>query len=87
MYSDNVTLDQFNLLMHELLAGHLDHRSKFHPWEIDLLLDIDRCHLAGPAKRQAILDYQSATQLELETGAARPRLLSEFLNAAAPVEA
>jgi hypothetical protein len=74
----NTMLAQFNLLIGELLAGSMQ-RGKFRPWEIDIILDIENCNLQGPAKRNVLSEYSKAVQAELEKGAQRPLLLSEYL--------
>ncbi len=76
-------LAQFNLLMGELLGGSLC-RSKFQPWEIGILLDVEACDLSDPDKREALSDYQNAVQAELEKGARLPQRFSEYLERREP---
>ncbi len=71
-------LDQFNFLMEELLRGSL-RRSKFRPWEIDILLDLESCNLSGSAKLEALCEYQSVVQAHLAEGAHLPPRFSEYL--------
>ena len=71
-------LDQFNLLMGELLQGGMG-RANFRPWEIDILLDIESCTMSSSAKRQVLREYQTAVQAELQKGAHLPMRFSEYL--------
>jgi hypothetical protein len=71
-------LAQFSLLMGELLRGGM-HRSKFRPWEIDLLLDIESCTLRGSVKRKLLTEYHNAVQAQLQEGADLPFRFSEYL--------
>ena len=73
----DAVLDQFNLLMTELLQGGA-HRGKFRPWEIDLLLDIEGCTLRGSEKRKLLFEYHDAVQA-LQEGADLPMRFSEYL--------
>ena len=75
---DGAILDEFNLLMQELLHGGM-HQGKFRAWEIDLLLDLESCKLHGPAKRELLFEYQNAVQAQLQKGADLPMRFSEYL--------
>ncbi len=79
-FEDNeVVLAQFNRLIQEILRGTMN-RNCFRPWEIHLLLDIENCSLRNGAKRETIRRYQKAVRRAMEKGAARPMLLSEYLD-------
>ncbi|MDX2152690.1 MAG: hypothetical protein SFV54_18255 [Bryobacteraceae bacterium] len=69
---------QFNRLVQELLRGKLQ-RNTFQPWEIELLLDIERCALRPSARRDALKRYQKAVERQMERGGAMPMKLSEYL--------
>ena len=71
-------LAQFNRLIQELLRGNM-HRNTFRPWEIELLLDIEGCHLRETSKRETLRRYQRAVQRHMEKGARLPLKLSEYL--------
>jgi hypothetical protein len=73
-----VVLSQFNRLIRELLRGKIT-RNTFRPWEVELLLDIETCHLKEYFKDSVLRRYQKAVQRQLERGAATPMKLSEFL--------
>ena len=75
-----VTVADFNRLMDELLRTGLK-RSVYRPWEIDILLEVEACPLAGQEKCTALGQYQNAVQAALEQGATRPMKFSEFLTA------
>ena len=72
-------LNRFNRLMQELIRGNMN-RNTFHPWEIELLLDIEACQLREPVKRETLRRYQKAVQRAMDKGAATPLRLSEYLN-------
>lgn len=76
----DAVLAQFNRLIQELLRGNM-HRNTFRPWEIDLLLDIEACHLREASKRETLRRYQKAVQRHMEKGARLPLKLSEYLDA------
>jgi len=79
-FEDNeLVLAQFNRLIQEILRGTMN-RNCFRPWEIHLLLDIESCSLRNGAKRETIRRYQKAVRRAMEKGAARPMLLSEYLD-------
>jgi hypothetical protein len=79
-FEDNeLVLAQFNRLIQEILRGTMN-RNCFRPWEIHLLLDLESCCLRNGAKRETIRRYQKAVRRAMEKGAARPMLLSEYLD-------
>jgi hypothetical protein len=73
-----VILGQFNRLIRELLRGKIN-RNTFRPWEVELLLDIENCHVKDHLKDSVLRRYQKAVQRQLERGATSPMKLSEFL--------
>jgi hypothetical protein len=75
-----IVLGQFNRLVTELLRGNVS-RNTFRPWEVELLLDIDSCHLRESGKRETLRRYQKAVQRDMDRGAARPMKLSDYLGA------
>jgi hypothetical protein len=79
-YDDaELLLTRFNRLIQELLRGNLN-RNTFHPWEVELMLDIETCQLKDSAKRETLKRYQRHVQRQMEKGAPKPPLLSEYLN-------
>jgi hypothetical protein len=81
-------LNRFNRLMQELIRGSVT-RNTFHPWEIEILLDIEACQLREPVKRETLRRYQKAVQRAMDKGAATPFRLSEYLSGkkSAPAQA
>ena len=75
-----ILLARFNKLIQELLRGSMT-RNCFRPWEIELLLDIEACDLRESNKRELLRRYQKAVQRQMEKGASRPLLLSQYLEA------
>src|SRR5271168_1981427 len=71
-------LNRFNRLMQELIRGSMN-RNTFHPWEIEILLDIEACQVREPVKRETLRRYQKAVQRAMEKGAPTPLRLSEYL--------
>jgi len=71
-------LAQFNRLVQELLRGNMN-RNTFRPWEIDILLDIEACQIRDSTRRETLRRYQRAVQRQMEKGANKPMLLSQYL--------
>ena len=71
-------LNRFRRLVSELQRGSIS-RNDFHPWEIELLLDIETCHLERKRKVDILRQYQRAVERQLEMGSGPPMKLSEFL--------
>lgn len=73
-----LVLAQFNRLIQELLRGYIS-RNCFRPWEVELLLDIESCHVKDSARRELLKRYQKAVERHMRNGAERPLKLSEYL--------
>lgn len=71
----NPVLSQFDRLIADLIAENMQ-RSKFEPWEIDILLDILACGITKPT---VLKRYREAVHRQMASGAAHPMKLSEFL--------
>ena len=71
-------LNRFKRLMGELLRGEIA-RNSFHPWEIEILLDMDACQLERRQRVDTLRQYQRAVERQLESGQGPPIKLSEFL--------
>ena len=74
-----VVLTRFNRLMQELVRGTMN-RNTFQPWEIEILLDIEACHLRDAVRKETLRRYQKAVQRAMEKGAPVPFRLSEYLS-------
>jgi hypothetical protein len=68
---------QFNRLIAELLSGNMRH--VFRPWEIQILLDIDRCNVRTGLLHETLRQYRKAVQRQMEKGPGPPMLLSQYL--------
>lgn len=71
-------LVQFNKLITELLRGRIQ-RNTFQPWEIELLLDIEACHLRETSRRETLRRYQKAANRFVERGGRQLLKLSDYL--------
>jgi len=71
-------LNRFRRLMNELLRGETA-RNSFAPWEVDLLLDFDACHLPSRRRLEIFGQYQRAVERQMENGPGPPMRLSQFL--------
>jgi hypothetical protein len=71
-------LMQFNRLMTELLRGRMQ-RNTFQPWEIEILLDIEACHLRESSRRETLRRYQKAANRYIERGGRCLLKLSDYL--------
>jgi hypothetical protein len=74
----DTVLAQFNRFIQELLRGNVN-RNTFRQWEIDILLDIETCEIRDVTRRETLRRYQRAVQRQMEKGANRPMMLSEYL--------
>ncbi len=70
-------LFRFDRLMRDVQNGDTS-RNSFRPWEIELLLDMQGCHL-GADRRRVLRRYQKAVHRGVEQGATRALKLSEYL--------
>jgi hypothetical protein len=68
---------RFKRLMREIENGELL-RNSFYPWEVELIVDLEQCHLRAN-RRRLLRRYQKAAMRGLEAGAQRPLRLSEYL--------
>ena len=68
---------RFRRLMREIESGALM-RNSFHPWEVDLIVDLEQCQIRAN-RRRLLRRYQKAAVRSLEMGAQRPLKLSEYL--------
>ncbi len=70
-------LVRFKRLMHDLENGS-PARNSFRPWEVELLLDLQECHLGGPLRRRVLRRYKRAALKSIE-GGSPPLKLSDYL--------
>lgn len=69
----------FNRLMADLLRGTMS-RNAFQRWEVDLILDIQRCMQRAGRRRETLIRYQKAVQRHLENGGKELFTFSEYLD-------
>jgi hypothetical protein len=78
-FDNDAVLTQFNCLIEEVIRGRLN-RSRFRPWEIEILVDMVSCNLPAASQWVNILRaYQNFVQRRLREGARVPLKLSEYL--------
>jgi hypothetical protein len=73
-------LNRFRRLVSELARGAIL-RNAFEPWEVEILLDCQNCHIEPRRRLETLQQYQKAVEKQLETGPGPPMKLSEFLQA------
>ena len=73
-----VMLNRFRRLVRDLQRGTIT-RNDFQPWEVDILLDIESCHVERGRREETLRQYQRAVERQLETGPGPPMKLSEYL--------
>lgn len=74
----DAVLTRFNRLIGEILRGPVT-RNTFQSWEVELLLDMGQCDLAGSSRRGILLRYQRAVRRRMENGDRIPMKLSTYL--------
>ncbi|HEY1342727.1 MAG TPA: hypothetical protein VGF59_34730 [Bryobacteraceae bacterium] len=73
-----LTLNRFRRLVGELMRGATA-RTVFQPWELEILLDIERCSVDRKRRLEILRQYQRAVERQMECGPGPPMRLSEFL--------
>jgi hypothetical protein len=76
LLSDAVAV-RFNRLIRSVLDGDLKGNS-FQPWELEIILDLERWPLPQAEFRRAILRYQRYGNRCLCKGAAVPQTISDY---------
>ena len=71
-------LCRFRRLMAEVQAGAI-RRNHFEPWEIEILVDFQNCHLSRRRWARALERYRKAVERQLERGCGPPLKPSQFL--------
>lgn len=74
--SDLVSLNRF---VQEIIGGSV-RRHTFAQWELELLLDLQLCHVRKSARSELLRRYLKAVQQHYSTGALAPLRLSAFLD-------
>jgi hypothetical protein len=73
-------LIRFNRLMRDLEQGETK-RNTFHPWEVELLIDLGTIDWKAPGRRKTLERYRRAVERRLAAGESRPLKFSEYIAA------
>ena len=73
-----LVLNRFKRLLAEIMRGCAA-RNCFHPWEIEILLDLEACQLEPRRRTEILRQYERAVERQMENGAGPPMTLSDFL--------
>jgi hypothetical protein len=71
-------VNRFRRLIGEVIRGTLA-RNSFHPWEVEILMDLENCRLERRRRLEILRQYQRAVERQMVTGPGPPMKLSEFL--------
>jgi hypothetical protein len=71
-------LNRFRRLVRELMQGTIS-RNSFEPWEVEILLDCERCKLHPKQRLGTLQRYLKAVEKQMEIGPGPPMKLSEFI--------
>jgi len=71
-------LNRFKRLMGEVMRGVIA-RNSFQPWELEILMDMENCHLDRRRRFDILRQYQRAVERQMVTGPGPPMKLSQFL--------
>jgi len=75
-------LNRFKRLIAEVMRGATA-RNSFQPWEVEILVDLERCELDRRRRFEILRQYQRAVEKQMEMGPGPPMKLSEFLESRA----
>ena len=78
--------NRFRRLVAELRSGVV-RRNHFQPWEIEILIDLENCHLDPRRWGDTLRQYEKAVERQIESGSGPPMKLSEYLALRAPKRA
>jgi hypothetical protein len=76
--TDRVEMASLNQLVHEIIGGGV-RRNTFTQWELELLLDLQTCHIRKGARPEVLKRYLKAVQRNFAEGSLDPLRLSTFL--------
>jgi hypothetical protein len=71
-------LGYFDQMISEMVSGQF-RRTTFQPWEVEVLLDIQACHIAESNRKEILRRYQKASHRWFERGGRTMLLLSDYL--------
>ena len=78
LVEQELTLNRFNRLLGEVMRGAVA-RNSFQPWEVDILLDLENCHLDRRRRLEILRQYRKAVERQMMHGPGPPMKLSDFL--------
>ena len=76
--AQELMLHRFKKLMGEVMRGAVA-RNSFQPWEIEILIDLENCHLERRRRLEILRQYQRAVERQMTSTLGPPMKLSEFL--------
>jgi hypothetical protein len=71
-------LNRFKRLISDLLRGQVT-RNAFHPWEVEILLDLEACAIEARRRSEILRQYERAVERQMNLEDGPPMKLSEFL--------
>ncbi|HUB83549.1 MAG TPA: hypothetical protein VMB03_32345 [Bryobacteraceae bacterium] len=71
-------LNRFRKLMAEVMRGVLA-RNSFQRWEIEILMDMETCHIDRRRRLEILRQYERAVERQMNSTLGPPMKLSEFL--------
>ena len=77
--TDKTELTSLNQLIQDIIGGSV-RRHTFTQWELELLLDLQLCHVRKSARPELLRRYVKAVQLHYAQGATGPLRLASFLD-------
>lgn len=78
LIEQELMLNRFNRLIGEVMRGAVG-RNSFKPWEVNILMDLESCHLERRRRLEILRQYQRAVERQMDIGPGPPMKLSEFL--------
>ena len=70
--------NRFRRLLDEVMRGATG-RNSFQPWEVEILLDLERCTLNPRRRLETLRQYSRAVQRQMVRGPGPPMKLSVYL--------
>jgi hypothetical protein len=71
-------LTSFSQLVQEVIGGAI-RRHTFSEWELDLLLDLQTCHIRKSARPDVLRGYLKVVHQSFAAGAAKPPRFASFV--------
>ena len=71
-------LNRFKRLLGDVVRGAVG-RNSFQPWEVEILMDLEQCHVDRRRRLEILRQYERAVEKQMESGPGPPMKLSRFL--------